>query len=132
MSCVGLYDSDVLSGDSKEKRKSHEQILGQWRETGLISPNEVVPSDDDAWLRTIHQRDHRLFFCGLTTKDDFESLPVCRDHIEQAIEETGGGPLAYRWIAEKYPWPSEFGVLFKFARKSAGEARCGESHRRSR
>ncbi len=121
--CVGLYDADVLSGHPKKKRESNEQILGQWRKAGILSTDELVPWDEDAWLHIIPQRDNRLFFCGLTTKDDFELLPVCSEHIEEAIEETGGGPLAYRWIAEHYPWPSEFERLFEFVRTETYGAR---------
>lgn len=119
--CLALYDADVLSV-KPSKRKDSKQVPDQWRDAGLLSSEEALQWGDASWLRILHNRDRRIFFCGSTTEDDFETLPVCCSNKEAAVAATGGGPLAYRWIAETNPPPTEFKSLFEAALTCAKEA----------
>lgn len=122
--CLGLYDADVLSRQPS-KRKDSKSVPDQWREAGLVRPDEVVPWGDGAWLHLLHERDKRIFFCGATAEDDFESLPVCVRLKQRAEAAVRGGPLMYRWIAEETPPPPEFSPLFTAAWTLAEETRRG-------
>lgn len=120
--CLGLYDADVLKADHGRKQDSNS-VPKQWQTAGLLRSVEEMPWGKDKGLSVIHERDTRIFFTGVTTTDDFEALPVCQQLQSAAVDATGGGPLAYRWIAEQTEPPSEFNALFEAARECAERAK---------
>ncbi len=108
---IVLYDADVLKTDTDG---DNAKILRGWQDYGLICSNEgKVELDKEASIAAFPEcTNYRIFLCGKKLTDDFEKLRVCQEHIEEANRETGGGPLAYRYIAENYPYPDEFVPLF--------------------
>jgi hypothetical protein len=118
---IPLYDADVLGTD---KKGENANILRGWQDYGLICSNGgKVELGKGASIALFPKcTKYRIFLCGKKLTDDFEKLPVCKDHIEEANKETGGGPLAYRYIAEHYPCPDEFVPLFDKALELAMDA----------
>lgn len=118
---LGLYDADVLS-NKPNKRDMSRDILTQWKDLGVVPPDVEVPLGDPQSLVAVHELDSRIFFCGASTDDSLEGLPECHDHHDEAVRETGGDPLAYRYIAERYPCPDILYPVFESAYHVAATA----------
>ena len=92
---VALYDGDVLSTSTKQKRVENQRIHETWREFKFIGPRAQIRMGDDKFMKDVPQRTkNRIFLCGSTTTSDLEKLSVFS-------REWNNSPRFYVRI----PWP---------------------------
>jgi|GEM_PF-2370927 len=113
LTAVCLYDADIFN-------KQNKAVLEQLKQFGYIDGS--ILSEDESMIKKLSEvSSYQIFPCGNKINDDFEKLPIIKDHMEEAIKEVGYGPLAYKYIAENYDCPEELFLFFEHVKKTSNE-----------